>query len=752
MGSMSKVASAVYIAIASLLATTLDARAASAGEAVSVPVFLIQIALLLSTGRLLSEVAHRWGQPAVMGQLIAGIALGPSLFGLAAPELQQALFPSGVEHRQLLEGVSQLGVLLLLLLTGMELDFALVRKVTRAAFSVSFSGIAIPFALGTTVGLLMPASVLPNPELRLVTALFLGTALSISSVKILAMVVREMNFARRDLGQVMLAAAIIDDTVGWVVIGIVLGIAKTGHIDVTTLLWSVAGTGLFLAASFTVGRNLVARAIRVSNDHFKSEFPVVTTIIVVTCLMALATHAIGVHTVLGAFVAGAIIGQSPILTRHIDEQLRGLIGALFAPVFFGLAGLSADLTVLANPRNLILTIGLVAIASVGKFTGAFVGGELAGLSRSESLALGCGMNARGSTEVIVATIGLSMGALSRDLYTMIVTMAVVTTLAMPPMLRWALARIPIREDERKRLDLEAMESQGFVPQIERILIAVDESSNGRLASRLAGLLAGSRKILTTVLPIDGAQPSASGTADTGVHSGEVVRLAVQEGSQNAAETATPAVTVQPVSEGKSSKEAIEREAQKGFDLLVIGLDDEINAEGAAGSHAKDLIAGFKGPFMLVVAKGVLDRDPQLQPLKIFVTVNGTATSRRAAEIAIELAKAARVSVTALNVAAEIGPDRARTPTNWHRFLGTDDNASIALREVIEIADQYDVVVRTQVLQRKDPADAILSSARSGSHTLLVMGVNVRSGERLTFGTVAATLLRDAHCSLLLIAS
>src|SRR5262249_1172650 len=147
---------------------------------------------------------------------------------------------------------------------------------------------------------------------------------------------------------------------------------------------------------------------------------------------------IGVHTVLGAFVAGVLIGESPILSRHIDQQLRGLIFAFFMPVFFGLAGLSTDLTVLKEPSLLLITLGLIAIASFGKFAGAFAGGKVGGLKRSESLALACAMNARGSTEVIVASIGLSMGALTQTLFTMIVTMAVVTTMAMPPMLRWAL--------------------------------------------------------------------------------------------------------------------------------------------------------------------------------------------------------------------------------------------------------------------------------------------------------------------------
>jgi len=184
---------------------------------------------------------------------------------------------------------------------------------------------------------------------------------------------------------------------------------------------------------------------------------------------------------------------------HIVEQLRGLIVALFMPIFFSLAGLQADLTIFRDPTLFFLTVGLILIASLGKFAGAFLGGVFGGLSARESLALGCGMNARGSTEVIVASIGLSMGALSQDLFTMIVAMAVVTTLAMPPTLRWALSRLPLRTDERDRLEREAFEATGFVTNIKRLLVAVDDSANGKLGWHLADMLARSRGIPMTVL-------------------------------------------------------------------------------------------------------------------------------------------------------------------------------------------------------------------------------------------------------------
>ena len=482
-------------------------------QAPSEALFLAQIVLLLLVGRLMGEAMQRIGQPAVMGQLIAGILLGPSVFGAIWPEAQRAVFAASPQQQSMIDAVSQLGILMLLLLTGMETDLRLVKQARRAAISTSAAGIVVPFACGFALGELLPAAMLPKPDQRIITSLFLGTALSIASVKIVAMVVREMGFMRRNVGMTLIASAIIDDTVGWVIVAIISGLAVHGQVDALALGQSVLGTAIFLAASFTLGRRLVFSIIRWTNDNFVSEVPVVTAILVIMGTMALTTHLIGVHTVLGAFVAGILVGESPILTRHIDEQLRGLVVALFMPIFFSLAGLHADLTILRDSTLFFLTIGLILIASVGKFAGAFFGGALGGLSARESLALGCGMNARGSTEVIVASIGLSMGALSQDLFTMIVAMAVVTTMAMPPTLRWAFSRLPLRCDERVRLEREAFEATGFVTNIERLLVAVDDSANGKLAWHLADMLARSRGIPMTVLHL-GRRESVQGIETT----------------------------------------------------------------------------------------------------------------------------------------------------------------------------------------------------------------------------------------------
>src|SRR5215475_13290084 len=330
------------------------AQGSSAGA--SDVIFLAQLITLMLVGRLLGEVMNRIGQPSVMGMLLGGIVLGPSVLGVLWPALQHAIFPNAPEQKAMLDGIAQFGILLLLLLTGMETDLKLVRKVGKAALSISVAGVAVPFICGFALGQLMPPSPLPHPDHRLLTSLFLGTALSISSIKIVAAVVREMGFTRRNLGQIIVASAICEDSIGWVIIAITLGLAQAGTIDVMSVAKTVLGTAVFLIASFTFGRRIVYFLIRWTNDNFESDFPVITVILVIMGIMALITHFVGVHTVLGAFVAGVLIGESPILSKHIDEQLRGLILAFFMPACFGIPRLSSDLPSLREPTLLLMTL------------------------------------------------------------------------------------------------------------------------------------------------------------------------------------------------------------------------------------------------------------------------------------------------------------------------------------------------------------------------------------------------------------
>jgi Kef-type K+ transport system membrane component KefB len=759
-----------------------------AGHGPSEGILACQLVVLLLVGRLLGEGLLRLKQPAVMGMLMAGLVLGPSFLGALFPDFQHALFPPAKEQKAMLDGIAQFGVLLILLMTGMETDLKLVKESSRASLSASVCGIIIPFALGFTLGEYLPDDMVGDPSKRLITSLFLGTALSIASVKIVATVVREMNFLRRNVGQVILGSAIIDDTIGWIIIAVIFGLALKGTVDPWSIAQSVIGTVAFMAFSLTIGRRLVSLAIRWVNDTFVSEYAVITAILVIMVGMALITDAIGVHTVLGAFVAGILIGESPILSKHIDEQLRGLIVAFFMPVFFGTAGLSADLTVLKDPHLLLLTVGLIAIATLGKFGGAFLGGKFGGLNGREALALATGMNARGSTEVIVATVGLSMGALSQNLFTMIVAMAVLTTLAMPPTLRWSLSRLPIRKEEKERLDREEMEAKGFVSNLERLLVAVDDSANGQFGSRVAGMIAGTRSMPTTIMHITAEKKSATKKVENenaDPKKAEAKKEKEKDEKENEKEKEDAKTDKQKQADKEAAEEAKQRaqaaadllkkaaeqmkkrgskddkkldiivipdqttameplaeEAEKGYDLLAIGLD-KTTIRDNSGFHPNitQLAGGFDGPLAIIDARDGLLKNPLEGKLSILVPVNGTSSSRRAAEVAIAMARASRAPITALYVTPPANGKRPRR-----------SRADGILKDIVALAETYDIEAKTAVRSEKLPDQAILKEMAKRKHNIIVMGVERRPGEKLFFGDTATAILEKSDRSIVFVVS
>ncbi|HEX4273197.1 MAG TPA: universal stress protein, partial [Rhizomicrobium sp.] len=479
------------------------------------------------------------------------------------------------------------------------------------------------------------------------------------------------------------------------------------------------------------------------------------------------------------FMAGVLIGESPILTDHIQGQLRGMITAFFMPIFFGLSGLAADLTILRDGTLVALTALLVLIASVGKFSGAFAGAMLGRLSWREGVALGCAMNARGSTEVIVASIGLSMGALSQNLYTMIVTMAVITTMAMPPMLRTALRDLPMSKDEETRIARETLDQRGFLPRLERLLLAVDDSPVGRTAARFAGLLAGAQGMPVTILKL-GADLRRTGKAapadkeavetdiathaeqpdDAGTRQREMV--GAQSRVESAADLKTDAIAREVKVGAKRSAarvkddeaepdpekvhltarvpvdpaaDVVKDEARKGYDLMFIGLEHSIDEEGGFSPELAEIAAGFEGPLaMFANCKETLG--PRS---RVLVPVNGNQQSRRAAELALALARATGARVHALFVSQTDGHSRTRL------------REERVLKDMTELGERYGVTVATRISARSAAADAILKEA-GRNYTMIMMGVAARPGEDLFFGNTATAVLRGWQKPILLLAT
>lgn len=711
----------------------------------TIAIFAAELILLLFFGRLLGEGMSRIGQPAIFGQLLAGVLLGPSVFGALLPAWHAIVFPDTPAIKHMIDAVAQIGILLLLLLTGMETNLALVNRRRRAVISTSLFGIAVPFGCGVALAYALPQELIPSDAARLVTALFLGTALSISSVKIVAMVLLEVGAIRRDLGQLILATAILDDTVAWIIIAVISGIAAHSTVRLDHVGLSLGLTALFLLVSLTVGKRLVARIIVWCNDNLTIEVPVISAILLIMLSMALATELIGVHTALGAFVAGLLIGQSPILTEHIEGELRGFIIAFFSPVFFAVAGLGMDLRTLLDPTLFTFTLVVILIASVGKFLGALAGGMTGGMTWLESMALATGLNARGSTEVIIASIGLSMGALSNQLYTMIVAMAMVTTMIMPPTLRWMMARVPLRNEEARRLDKEEAEQREALPRMERALVYVDDSANGRLASVLAGLFAARQAVLTTVLE----PPVANGNGGQG-HDRLVAAFnaALKNAPEPAAEPA-PALAVPPAAEliqarSVEAEEAIEKELTKGYDIAFAGIAQPIASNAPRFEQPLHrLVHAFDGPIAMVINGGRFQLSLDA-PLDILVPTGGSPEARLATEIALALAGASRGTLSVLHVF------EPREDTMVLRGRARRLGMSV-LVDARRLGRRSGVPVKGLTATHPRPENEIGRIARAGRYDLVVLGTALRRGEAKFPGPRTLSMIQSLGVPILLIA-
>ncbi|MGW1406025.1 cation:proton antiporter [Streptomyces sp. NPDC002403] len=415
---------------------------------------LVQVALLLLVATLLGRLAARCSLPPIVGELLTGVVLGPSLLGHTLPQVSAWLFPEVPTQAHLLDAVGQLGVLLLVGITGLHMDTGLIRKRATTAVRVSLPGFAIPLGLGITAGSLLPASLLAEGSDRKVFALFIGIAMCVSAIPVIAKTLMDLGMLHRNVGQLILISGTVDDVLGWFGLSVVTAMATSG-LNAGSLVRSAGLLLLFFAAAALIGRPLVHRAMRTT---VRSDDPGVTLGVAVTLVIAFsaATHAIGFEGVFGALVAGILIrgAGKDVLTRL--APLRTFVVAVLAPLFFATAGLRMDLTALADPAVLLTAVILLIIAIVGKFVGAFIGAWASGLNRWEAIALGAGMNARGVVEVIVAMVGLRLGVLNTAMYTVIVLIAVVTSLMGPPILRRAVDRIELTADEElRRSDLRS---------------------------------------------------------------------------------------------------------------------------------------------------------------------------------------------------------------------------------------------------------------------------------------------------------
>lgn len=417
-------------------------------------VFLLQVALLLVVALCLGRLATRLRMPALVGELLTGVLLGPSLLAPTLPAVSAWLFPRDAGQMHLLDAVSQLGVLLLVGITGLHLDVAMVRRRSGPAICVSAAGLIIPFGLGVTAGAFMPGAVVPDGVDRPVFALFIGVAMSVSAIPVIAKTLTDMRLVHRNVGQLILTAGVVDDAVGWFLLSVVSAMATVGlqlRLVSVSLVYLVG----FVVAAVLIGRPLVRYVLRLAARSTEPG-PTIAVAAVGILLGGATTQALGMEPVFGAFVVGVLIGSSKALDPARLAPLRTIVLSVLAPIFLASAGLRMDLTSLVEPVTLYAALAALAVAILGKFAGAYLGARLSRLTHWEGLALGAGMNARGVVEVVVAMAGLRLGVLNVQSYTIVVLIAIVTSLMAPPLLRLAMTRIEHTAEERLRESTQAM--------------------------------------------------------------------------------------------------------------------------------------------------------------------------------------------------------------------------------------------------------------------------------------------------------
>jgi Kef-type K+ transport system membrane component KefB len=390
----------------------------------------VSLLVVIVAARVLGMLFRRIHQPPVIGEVLAGIVLGPSLLGRVAPGASQWVLPDSVAP--LLGVISQLGVILYMFLVGLELNTVLLRKRTHASITVSHASIVVPFTLGAILALGLYPRFSNDGVPFTVFALFMGVAMSVTAFPVLARILTDQGMQRTRLGTVALACAAVDDATAWCLLAFVVSLVNS---EAGSVILTLALTGAYILAMIFLVRPLVLRFVHwheASKNLTQNAF---AGICVALLLSALCTEFIGIHALFGAFIVGAIVPHDSALAREVSGKIEDLVVVLLLPAFFAFTGLRTQIGLVQTLDQWLICGAIIVVASAGKFGGTAVAARLIGTPWREAMSLGVLMNPRGLMELIVLNVGLDLGVLSPTLFAMLVIMALVTTFATTPILR-----------------------------------------------------------------------------------------------------------------------------------------------------------------------------------------------------------------------------------------------------------------------------------------------------------------------------
>ena len=432
-----------------------EAKVAASGD--TLLHVLLALAAILVCGRVLGRLFALFNQPPVIGEIVAGILLGPSFLGRVAPEVYAYLLPHSVTP--FLGMIAQLGVILYLFVVGLELNAGLLRERAHSTVAISHASIVLPFVLGVVLALDLYPRLSSSDVTFTSFALFLGVAMSITAFPVLARILTDRRLSHTRLGTVALTCAAADDVTAWCLLAVVVGVAKA---SVGQSLLVLAGTAAYIAFMFLVVRPLASRLAQRCETRLTQGQ--VVMVFVALLASTLATEFIGIHALFGAFLLGAVIPHDSLLARGLTRRLKDVVTVLFLPAFFALTGTRTEIGLLAGLEQWLVCGLIIFVAVLGKFGGTLAAARLSGLRWRDASALGVLMNTRGLMELIVLNVGLELKVISPTLFAMMVLMAIVTTMATSPILQWLIPRPAPRGGSDRRARATGLFRMSALPE------------------------------------------------------------------------------------------------------------------------------------------------------------------------------------------------------------------------------------------------------------------------------------------------
>lgn len=681
---------------------------------------LLQIGVILVVARGLGFVTRWLGQPLVIAEVLAGILLGPSLLGWIWPDGMAALFPDS--SLPVLKMLSQVGLVLFMFLIGLELDPKLLRGRTHSSIAISHTSILVPFALGAAAAWwLYDAYSLPDVSF-VAFLLFLGAAMSVTAFPVLARILSERHLLTSRVGAITIACAAVDDVTAWCILAFVVAVARAQGI--VQAVWTTGFALAFIFMMLFVARPFLGRLASKVASRDGLTPTVVALALLLLLLSSAVTEMIGIHALFGAFMFGAILPKEGKLAEALADRIETVAVVLLLPLFFAYSGLRTQIGLVSQPQEWVVTGVVILLATVGKFGGSAVAARLTGLRWREASAIGILMNTRGLMELIVLNLGMDLGVISPTVFTMLVIMALATTFATTPILRWV---YPDHEIARDRLVGPAEATPALENPPFTVMMCVSDGTAGPSLATVAAALMGKRDRPAALLGLHLWDPTHRPSV-------ELRRSEDEKGTGPLAPLLARAhdlmLEVRPLAFVSAEPAAdICRTAEaKQASLILLGAHKPLLLEGRLSGTVSDVVAESNCPVGVLFDRGLE------KVSNVLVAYAGGHEDLAALELARRIGRSPGTSLTLFHV---VTPGRGGRPGTGRSQIAQSLRGLAQVREQgggdVHAGDQIFAEpeldagsVRVRLVEHASPADAVLEECQRG-YDLVVLGMHARWG-------------------------